>query len=1653
MVFLCFGLLIFLPGRALAQITNLSDTTSTPVPGAGHNYTGLLNETVNPANGSVSLRINLPMPPGRKLTVPFSIAYDSNGGIVLQPSSRGLGWVNETGWSYSVPMLSYSTENVALQDGSGTVCEISLDYMYSDASGGRHPLALSVYGYGPGSKGNTNCVNAILPNGNYVDNPQDTLGGDPVLLAYTPAILSGQHFIGKQVTVADADGAVVNFPGRSYSQWILPTSIEDRNGNVVTVNSGGSCAGGFSGYTDTLGRPALSIQCGNSGSGGTDTITVDGLSEPYYANYSGSATWTNTNLNVDIYYGSCGVGGLNLAYVPLSSLMLPDGTSYSFSYDPTYGLLNKIVYPTGAYVRYVWGVNSQSEAGTAGGIYPPPNNEYWSCSYYYDTPVITDRYVSYNGSTEVLHQHYSYSTTWGNSQNPGWWTSKTTTVTTYDQARGGNFQTVYSYVGIGSPPQPNTDVAVTNSIPLENEIDYYDWNANLLRKVNKAWANQYMMVCGSTSEGNLTSRVDYQYSQGAVVTDKKDWDWGQQGPCPSSLTYQPPTGTPTRETVTDYQSFAATPIFSTSPTATPSILDRPQYVYLYSNGNWAAQNSYTYDSGVSQVSATQHDDNNYPASQNTRGNLATQTRICSGCTNAVTSFTYDQTGQVTSMTDPLSNVTAYCFGDTAAGCQGSSTNAYVTEITYPNTGVAHVEKFSYYFASGELASSIDENNQATTYTYNDPFARLTQINYPDGGQTAYGYANGCTQPSSTTQLIQGSTYYTESDTTDGVCHLTQKAITSDPQGTDYTTTTYDGGGRVWTATNPYRSTSDSSYGVTTYTYDALGRTVSVLYPDSSTATTSYSINCTAFPGDCSTVTDAANKTRQLWTDGLGRLTAVSEDPYGLNYPTTYSYNALNDLLSVSQSGQPRNFAYDSLSRLLSATNPETGTTSYAYDPDGNVLSRTDARGVTTSYNCFGSSPIDSLNRVTCKSYSDGTTPTYTYQYDQSSVWGTGTVNANGHLTTETATPTRNIYNPTNQSMPYSVNVFYTYDPVGRLEVTGQCTPSTCGPAAYFPSYTYNYDGSLTSMSLSTHSSVPSMGQITYSYDAVNRLNSVTGSLPNQPTNLLSNFSYSAVGLTGVTMGNGIAETRSYNNRTWLSSLTSNPYNLSLSYYGNGDVYTANDSINGNWKYDTYDGVNRLQHADTTDGSNKSLTYGYDAYGNASCTAGSQNVVCHAYSFTTNPPTNQLSGYSYDQAGNLLSDGTCSYTYDGEERMNTATCLGITTTYLYDAEGRRIAKAVGSSTTEEYVYDLQGHLISAYGPYPSQTWLRSEVYAGNRHVATYTNGTTYFTQADWLGTERARTDVNANLCGTATSQPFGDSPSSWGCFTMSPHFFTGKQSDPETGMHYFGARFYSHQFYRFITPDWAAKATTVPYADFGNPQSLNLYGYAGNNPLSHSDPDGHGWWDEVKGVAVGTLGFAVSSAKGIAISAIPLYGPQKVGDAIGTAIVNAGQDYISKGVSGVANEVLDQGEQGAMEVVTGAVLAGAAAATSRLSGLTPGGSTSGSGLADSALVVRGGVPTAANLTKSAETIAPDGTLSGVSVNSANGATVQQLSAGIPNKQIGVTTVGNVRAIGGDVVRDPLTTNPNHCLMCNVDAGQASGIFQTQPNPANVQVNPQ
>jgi YD repeat-containing protein len=204
------------------------------------------------------------------------------------------------------------------------------------------------------------------------------------------------------------------------------------------------------------------------------------------------------------------------------------------------------------------------------------------------------------------------------------------------------------------------------------------------------------------------------------------------------------------------------------------------------------------------------------------------------------------------------------------------------------------------------------------------------------------------------------------------------------------------------------------------------------------------------------VTDEAGKKRQSCSNGLGQVTQVTEDPGGLGYWTSYAYNALDNLLNVAQGTQKpcgggtasRSFGYDSLSRLSSACNPESGTVSYGYDANSNVTSKTDARGIVTCYGTWSGSSCDglgydALNRLTKKSYSDGTA-TVTYSYDQS-----------GCLSGPS--PCYNVGRRTGMS-DAAGSESWSYDAMGR----NWADQRTSNGVTHTFVYSYNLDGSLKS---------------------------------------------------------------------------------------------------------------------------------------------------------------------------------------------------------------------------------------------------------------------------------------------------------------------------------------------------------------------------------------------------------------------------------------------------------------------------------------------------------------------------------------------------------------------------------------------------------------
>jgi RHS repeat-associated protein len=936
---------LFSPGLLFAQIPPAGDTTSTPAPGA-HDYFHSPVETVNPANGSVSIRIPVRMPPGRQLTVPFSFAYDSNGAFYIGPPPTGGSPRYETipvsinsqgGWSYSFPVLSFQSGTWPIPNATGgsITCHGSFNYVFQDPGGNRHNLGLSVSADVASPDGYDNCNQGLNGDGEF------PTGAEGPISAATSIPQSNTNSF-PATSVADGNGTIYNFRGGNPNTY-LATSVADRNGNTVTISSSGNAVT----YTDTLGRTAMST----TGLGGSpDSITVAGLSTAYKVYWTPvSASFADNMLNLCTGAGCAGCPTtLSASSVGISSVTLPNGQQYKFTYESTYGMISKIVYPSGGYVRYVWGLNSQAEAISTFSTYA------WDCRY--DYPAIVDRYVSYDGSTETLHQHFSYNTTWPNNTSLSW-NTKSTTVTTTDSVRNTSFTTVYNYSPLNAPHVPNGSY-ITPQVPVESTIQYNDTTGRLLKTVKKSWGNVRILVSEQTIlDNNQSTLVVNCYDANEQITETDQYDIGSGAPSLPSCG-SAPSGTQSgpllRKTTKTYAAFSGA-----------HIIDLPATVSTYDgSGNRVAETDSYYD----QTGGAN------------RGNPTTIAKRCfvapggQGCTegDSTTTFTYDSDGQMLTMKDPNGNTTSYSYADNYTSCSGnapptSPSDAYLTLVTYPVTnGVSHTERHCYDYTSGLPLSTTDQNNLTTFYKYADSLDRLTETDFPDGGKTTLAYNDTPPSPTVTsTKKINASVTITAVSVANGLGQVKQTQLTSDPQGTVYQDTTYDGLGRVYTLSNPYRSGTDqtTTRGTTTYVYDALGRKITETYPDSSILTTAY---C----GSSTLVTDPTGKWRRSRSDGIGRLVEVDEPNApgasvnsngcpGTGEPiwiTSYGNDGLGNLISVLQNGShARSFTYDSLSRLLCASNPENsfaacptgatntytpGTTGYTYDTNGNLKTKT-----------------------------------------------------------------------------------------------------------------------------------------------------------------------------------------------------------------------------------------------------------------------------------------------------------------------------------------------------------------------------------------------------------------------------------------------------------------------------------------------------------------------------------------------------------------------------------------------------------------------------------------------------------------------------------------------------------------------------------------
>jgi len=1102
--------------------------------------------------------------------------------------------------------------------------------------------------------------------------------------------------------------------------------------------------------------------------------------------------------------------------VPVPSNQTPPvWNSYAFGYaddaDGGYGEVDSVRTPTGSLFqyRYLFEGGVQSAEAIAG------------------ANAVRERKVTHDGITDLI------------------WTYNGGTITNPD---GG----VTQY--FAGPPQPGyVDSGVTGYFPTPVVFRIDEPNGNVIKRVwsqnvvpgtVNTWAlgpvpvqNPWIRRETTTipdASGNpaLTSVTDRMIDKNGNLLQTTEYDWvsynpsgPETGTVPKRITQwtyhaSVPDGTSINYSAYEYWN----PHFYPLTTGSARRLDAVQRKEVSDgSGNKAAVTEMAYDDPfrAGNVTSELHWDSVKSASAPALGAL-------SASNSQVLTRSYDGYGNITDYYEP--EIRTHITYDGTGSVPARVDYAY-------QTAQQRSWGYSWNVAAGTLNSKTDlDNNITTTYTY-DSVGRLritdeaglrkTETVYDDANLlvtvkkdlNAYGDAK-----------LQAATQYDQL----GRSLLSRITEPGNADGIKVKSSYYPLLNRT-VHSSPYRTLSDATLEWTCTQSDASKRVTAVAVfkgsepGDCASSANRTGITTTDYDANQTTATDPASKQTRQIVDGLGRLTQVLEDPNGLNYSTTYSYDTLGNLTQVNQGVQTRTFSYSSLGRLLQANNPESGTLNYSYSDSGDLLTRTDARGVLTT------NTYDAMHRIRTKSYSNEsgvTTPNVTYTY-----YDAGSAAPNiGQLQSMTSSAATVTYG--------------SYDALGRMGSNTQ----TAGGNGYTFQYTYRLNDSLSSMQY------PFGKTLIYAVDDAGRVNQISAGTKTYADLTASSAPFAADGrIAQMKLGNDLWESRVYQtpgSPTLLKLGTSAGANdkLELEYdysatANNGNLATQVIRQPGHtWTQSyTYDAVNRLATAAETNGFSR--TYGYDRFGNrwVSASSGITAADPHEPAVGTlfNTANNRLANQSYDAAGNQTSYDPRTLTYDAENRMISATSpQNGNEYYVYDGDGRRVRKSWtpygGAPQVTTYVYGLNGQLAAEY---------KDQISA--------TTGTSWmFT--DMLGSVRAVTGEKPQS-GTAQMTecydylPFGrmlsssDNGRNTGCYPSNPDFslssvespkFTGKNRDVEIGLDYFGARYMSGAQGRFTSPD--------PLLNSGKPwepKSWNRYAYVDNNPLRYTDPTGLFKWED------------------------------------------------------------------------------------------------------------------------------------------------------------------------------------------------------------------
>ena len=638
--------------------------------------------------------------------------------------------------------------------------------------------------------------------------------------------------------------------------------------------------------------------------------------------------------------------------------------------------------------------------------------------------------------------------------------------------------------------------------------------------------------------------------------------------------------------------------------------------------------------------------------------------------------------------------------------------------------------------------------------------------------------------------------------------------------------------------------------MTKYNYDQLGRKISVDHPDNGTTTFKY---------------DSASNLVQLQTANLAAEGAFINYQYQYNrllkivYPDTPSGRNLSNV--TYQYGSSGN---DTGQMIYQSD--ATGHQEFKYGNMGEVVANLRSveapnlptRVFKTSYN------YDSWNRLQYMIYPDQEKVNYSYDLG-------------GNLTRMTGQVYNEPYNyidridydyyeqRTYLKYGNKTETYYNYTPaLRRLENLNVKTSDT--QDLYNNNYLYDKVGNVTSLINQAGATANTMGGNYghgFVYDNLNRLASASGYFNgNQAqqqynndfqSDYTMNMQYNAT--------HGIVnKTQTHYKNMEATPVAANTYSYTYNYLENTHkVVHINDSTTGATEDFSYDLNGNLVTKTNTDGSDRSLYwdesnrlrvvkdpagmqhYIYDASGERILKANSNTEALYGNGSLLDPATTAINSYTTYPSANLVIDAHGIYSkhyYAGTQRIVSR--IGEQDSRIFNLEMpcENCMKLQELQKTNLQQILAKGKLgqatFKSYQPYTydeAQKALAEEDKENLKETLAPPSGAggMYFYHPDHLGTSTFLTDHNGNAYQFFLNLPFGETMAEQlgSNYYNTPYKFNGKELDEETGLYYYGARYYDPRTSIWLSVDPLAEKypNTSPYT------------YCNNNPINMIDPTG------------------------------------------------------------------------------------------------------------------------------------------------------------------------------------------------------------------------